>query len=38
MLQIAASVFGIAFGLVVLLYALRRAPEGSEKGDGFHHR
>jgi hypothetical protein len=36
--QISASVFAIAFGLVVLLYALGRAPEGFENGDGFHYR
>jgi len=36
--QIAASVFAIAFVLVVLLQALRRAPEGFETSDGFHYR
>ena len=36
--QIAASVFAIAFGLVALLYAILRAPEGFENADGFHYR
>lgn len=36
--QIVASALVIALGLGVLLYALRRAPEGSENGDGFHYR
>ena len=36
--QIAASIFAIAFGLVVLLHALLRAPEGFENSDGFHYR
>jgi hypothetical protein len=35
---ILAGLFAIAFGLAALLYALRRAPEGYENGDGFHRR
>lgn len=30
------SLFASAFGMVVLLSALLRAPEGYEDGDGFH--
>jgi hypothetical protein len=33
---IALSLFASTFGLVVLLNALLRAPEGYEDGDGFH--
>lgn len=36
--QIVAGAIALTFGLGVLLYALRRAPEGSENGDGFHYR
>jgi hypothetical protein len=30
--------FLIALGLVVLVYALHRAPEGYENDDGFHRK
>lgn len=33
---VALSLFASAFGMIVLLSALLRAPEGYEDGDGFH--